>query len=157
LSAKGGVAKGLDRPTHRRRYVRRVKFLRSIIAVLVLLAWLGAGVHMALEHGGILHGAEMGEAMHTHEEAPAEEGHHHHHDFDAQTAARLAKSLDEQFPAPQWQALDQFLAEFTAGWRRVAPMLERPGVWSAPPDERAVGWLLVCRTAHPVRGPSLAA
>ncbi len=133
-----------------------VRLLRQIIAALVLFAWLGAGTHMALSHGGLLHGSHLGEAMHEEGPAPAD-GAHHHHDLDAMTAARLAKSAVQQFPAPQTLALEQFVAESTAWLWVVRSECERPGVEDPPPDERASGWLLACRTAHPVRGPSLPA
>ena len=59
--------------------------------------------------------------------------------------------------APVWVPLCDALAErLTATLREGREPRLRPACDHAPPDGRAFGWLLVCQTALPVRGPSLA-
>ena len=66
------------------------------------------------------------------------------------------KSAEHKTLTPVWVPLfDVMVARFADMMREGRePRL----LWTrdhAPPDERAFGWLLVCQTAHPVRGPSL--
>ena len=123
----------------------------------MLLAWLFAGAHVAMEHGG----EELGEAMHgahhhDDDDAPGD-GNHHHHDLGPTTAAQFTKSAGQQILAPQWVPIyDRFLAGVAALLRKMETIHEHPIVCDSPPDERASGWLLLCQTALPVRGPSLA-
>lgn len=87
-----------------------------------------------------------------HEGEPEGEGHHHH--FTAFASSPLAKLLALKVPM-QWVAWDWVVAERGQEMLRAAVVLRVAVVsWESPPDERAAGWLLVCRTARPVRGPS---
>jgi hypothetical protein len=136
-----------------------VKLGRHIFAMLLLLAWLSAGVHLAIEHGGVPFCAHFEETMHgaqhhDHGSEPAEAC-DNHHDFGAITAAKLAKVLTKQLLATQSNRLcDCLLAELAAALDRNNAEILRSTVGDSPPDERASGWLLVVQTALPVRGPS---
>ena len=67
------------------------------------------------------------------------------------------KSVELKALSPVWVPLFDILAERLAETQREdrEPRL-LPTREHAPPDEREFGWLLVCQTALPVRGPSLA-
>jgi hypothetical protein len=142
-----------------------VKITRHIFAALVLLAWLYAGAHVALEHGGETLTSHLSGAVpddhhhddHDHDEpAPRDAEHHHHHDLGELTGTQFTKSVEHQALIPQWVALyDRLIEELAEVQRRAAELDERSVVGESPPDERAVGWLLVVQTALPVRGPSL--
>ena len=137
-----------------------VKSTRQLIAALVLLAWAFALAHLALEHGGEFVGSHFDAAAHdgrSGDEGDAPADGHHHHDLGAVTSAQLAKSVEQQLPAPQWTPLyDQLVARLAAVLRDMDATRERSMIGDSPPDERAFGWLLDCHTALPVRGPSLA-
>lgn len=153
--------KELDRKRGCRRYVALVKFTRQLIAALVVLAWLCAGAHVALEHGGKVFGshfdaAEHGE--HHHGDAPAPGDNEHHHELGVITVAQFAKTSAQQLLAPQWVPIyDRLLAELAALRRGVDVPHEHSVVGDSPPDTRMSGWLFVVQTALQVRGPSLAA
>ena len=134
-----------------------VKLFLQLIAALTLLAWLGAGVHVALAHGGEGFGVEVhGEQHHDDDDAPGESD-HHHHDLGAVTSAAFAKSAEKQLLAPQWiPLLGEVIAQLAAMLHSTDAVRERTLIGDSPPDERASGWLLVCQTALQVRGPSLA-
>lgn len=138
--------------------------LKRVFSFLTLLCWLFATGHVALEHGGVAsgrahHAVAGGADDDDHDDdAPAPGGAHHHHDLSVIDSAQWMDAKAYQAPAPVWEplffdALAEHLAEILRQGRemRVLPTFEH-----APPDERASGWLLVCQTAHPVRGPSLA-
>ncbi len=136
--------------------------LHRIFALLTLLGWLFAAGHVALEHGGVAdggaHHALFGGADDDghDDDAPPQDGEHHHHDFSALSAGQWMKSAEHKALAPVWVPLFDVLAERIADMLREGrePRLLRRRE-HAPPDERAFGWLLVCQTALPVRGPSL--
>ena len=69
------------------------------------------------------------------------------------------KSAEHKTLAPVWVPLFDVLEERFADMMREGREGREPRLFRtcehAPPDERAFGWLLVCQTAHPVRGPSL--
>jgi hypothetical protein len=138
-----------------------VNFTHRHIAALMLFAWLFAGAHLALEHGGVAFCAHLEEAMHGaqhHEHGSGAGDESHHHDFVAMTAAQFAKSAGKQLQAPQWVPIfERLVAELAASLRRADVLHERSIVGDSPPDSRKSGWLFVVQSARPVRGPSLAA
>lgn len=152
--------KCLDRFQKRVREAAPVKLTRQLIAALMLIAWLFAGAHVAVEHGGEAFGFHSDEAAHGEHhhdddhDAPGDSD-HHRHDLGAVTSATFTKSAEKQILAPQWVPLfSQFVAHLAAMLHGTE--LEQTLIDDAPPDERASGWLLVCQTALQVRGPSLA-
>jgi hypothetical protein len=141
---------------------RLVKLSRQLITALMLLAWLCAGAHVALEHGGDVFGSHVDSAEHGHHHhhdgapVPSEDG--HHHDLGATTTAQFSKAAEQQFLAPQWVPIyDHLLAELAALLRGVGVPHEHSVVGDSPPDTRMFGWLYVVHTALQVRGPSLTA
>ena len=136
-----------------------VKLSRQLIAALMLLAWLCAGAHVALEHGGDGFGSHPGEAVHGghhHDEEPAPDEDDHHHDLGAVTAAQFAKSAGQERLAPQWVPIyERLAAELAASQGGADARHKHSVVGDSPPDTRMSGWLLVVQTALPVRGPSL--
>lgn len=141
-----------------------MKLARRLLAALVLSVWLLAIGHVALEHCAAMNGAcavactpaeEMPHEPHSDEPGGAEA--HHHHHFIA-WAVQLVKVVDGKTLMPAWLPLNDVLADrLTALLREMAATLEPVEAWDSPPDERSSGWLLLCQTAHPVRGPSLPA
>jgi hypothetical protein len=126
-----------------------------------LLAWLCAGAHVTLEHGGETFGSHIGEAVHGdhhHNDEPAPgDSDDHHHDIGV-VIAQFAKASDQQLLAPHWvPVFDRLLAELAALLRGADARHEHSVVGESPPDTRMSGWLFVVQTARPVRGPSLAA
>lgn len=130
--------------------------------MLTLLGWLFAAGHVALRHGGVAQGGSEHAAPGAahgddHDDnAPSQDGEgHHHHDFAAVDGGQWSKAVDERTLAPVWMSLVDMLADRLAEREERQPRL-LPTREHAPPDERAFGWLFVCQTALPVRGPSLA-
>ena len=122
----------------------------------MLLAWLCAGAHVTLEHGGEAFGEAVHGEHHNDDESVPGDDNHHHHDLGAVTAAQFAKSSEQQLLAPQWVPIyDRLGAELSALLRGTDAQHEHSVVGDSPPDERASGWLFVVQTALPVRGPSL--
>ena len=79
-----------------------------------------------------------------------------HHDLAPLTASQFAKAAEQNAPAPVWIALcNTLVVQLTAMLRDSCEPRLHAGLEHSPPDERASGWLLVCRSALPVRGPSL--
>ena len=138
-----------------------MKLSRQLIAALMLLAWLGAGAHVALEHGGKGCFSHISAAMHGghhHDDAPAPGEDEHHHDLGVMMTAQFAKAAEQQLLAPQWVPIyDRLLAELAALLRGAHVPHEHSVVGDSPPDTRMSGWLFVVQTALQVRGPSLAA
>ena len=141
-----------------------MRALHRVVALLALLGWLFAAGHVASEHGGVADGgalhARLGceDGADHEDDGPAQDGEHHqHHDLTALGAGQWMKSSEHKAVAPMWMLPSDLLSALLAdmaGERREPRLLRtRDG---SPPDERASGWLLVCRTAHPVRGPSFA-
>jgi hypothetical protein len=128
------------------------------LAVLVLLAWIGAWVHVAGSHAGdltvcadaCLHQEESGSGS-----APEGDG-HHHHDLGALLGHKPVTAPTVALLALPWTPL---VEELGTRWVALAAdaeaRLASPGFDSSPPDERFSGWLLIVHTARPVRGPSL--
>ena len=142
--------------------------LHRIFALLTLLTWLFAAGHVALEHGGVADGGAQHALLGCvnggdHDDGgPAQDGEHHqHHDLTALGDTQRLKSAEQKALAPAWvpisisicEALAMRLADLFG--EKCGPCLRRAHE-CAPADERAFGWLLVCRVAHPVRGPSVA-
>ena len=136
-----------------------VKRSHPLIAALMLLAWLCAGAHVALEHGGGGFGSHPGEAVHGghhHDEEPAPDADEHHHDLGTVTASQFTKSAGQQLLAPHWVPIyARLVAELAASQRGADARHAHSVVGDSPPDTRMSGWLLVVQTALPVRGPSL--
>ena len=139
-----------------------VRSFSRVLALLTLLGWLFATGHVALRHGGVAdggaHHAMLGGADDDHDDdAPAQGDEHHHHDLSVMDGGQWMKLAEHKALAPVWVPLIDILAERLAERQqedcepRLLPRSEH-----APPDGRAFGWLLVCQTALPVRGPSLA-
>ena len=138
-----------------------MSFHRRLLAVLMLFGWLFAIGHVALEHAGVAdggahHAFSDGDDDDEHD-APSHDGDHHDHDFSSLSDAQWMKSAEHKTLVAMWVPLFDALAERLADMLREdrKPRLLRTRE-HAPPDERASGWLLVCQTALPVRGPSLA-
>jgi hypothetical protein len=151
------INNALDQSPPQVGLVRLVKHSRPLIAALMLLAWLSAGAHVALEFGGMNFGAHIGEATHEpgHHDHHDGDGGHHHHDLGTAARTQFAKTSDERLPAPHWTPVfDRLLIEWDAMLRSAAA--ERPSLarTDAPPDERMTGWLFTVRTALQVRGPA---
>lgn len=143
-----------------RQFLRFVKATSRYFAAFALFGWLFAIAHVAFEHGGVMDGG----AAHPHmdgandaddDDGPEHDG-HHHHDLTVLTGGQFAKAAEQKAPVPMWMPLRSDLVQRLAAMLRDAhepPLLA--GLEHSPPDERASGWLLVCRSALPVRGPSL--
>ena len=136
-----------------------MQLFHRTIAVMLLLGWLFAIGHVVAEHGG-----EMGQAGHhdavgghgedDHHDAPVPDSHRH----DLTATATPSANLTAQIAAMSvWVPIyDAFVERLAAMLREAAEPRVGIGVGDSPPDERSSGWLLVCQTAHPVRGPSFA-
>ena len=138
-----------------------MRHAHRVIAFVILLGWLFATGHVALEHGGVADGgathAQAADGTdHDHDDdGPAHDG-DHHHDLTALMGGQFAKAADHKTLAPVWVPLCSALMEGPTAMLREAN--ESGGNFDfgcAPPDARASGWLLVLQTALPVRGPSL--
>ena len=102
--------------------------------------------HPAAEHAA--HGHDDDDDGPTHD-APS------HHDLIPLTANQFAKAVEQNAPAPVWVVLcNTLVVQLTAMLRDSREPRLQAGRVHSPPDERASGWLLVCRSALPVRGPS---
>ena len=133
-----------------------MKFARQCLAALVLSVWLLALGHVALEHCAVMNGGCV-VACQSHTGGGHEGDEHPHHHLTAFASSPLGKVLAWKMPL-LWRSFDQMLAE---QWSEISRASLEPRAalasWESPPDERAAGWLFVCQTARPVRGPSLAA
>ena len=133
---------------------------RRVIARCLLLGWLFAIGHVATEHGEVVgNSAQVESAGHgnDHHDGGPEHGGNHHHALTAVDAGQFAKAAEHKALAPVWVPLYSALVERLTAMLREAE--ESRSVFDyrhSPPDRRASGWLLVVRTALPVRGPSLA-
>lgn len=134
-------------------------FSRRFIALLLLLGWLNALAHVAFEHSGATDQATThasllcGSAHCSQPHLPPDEG-RHRHDLSGLTGERL-DLLKE--PAPvEGRLLSGVLREIFAALERKAAQpsagKEQAGRIE---DARTQGFLFVCFTARPVRGPSL--
>jgi hypothetical protein len=136
-----------------------VRIHQRFIAVLVLLSWIFAIGHVLLEH----HGLPQGHAHHAAHEWTGEcPGHDDHQDGADDHRDLTAAAARFSLGHPSQQALTAILlstpllhlaigaADVTQA--AAAVHVDRRG---SPPDFRATGWLLLARTALPVRGPSL--
>jgi hypothetical protein len=135
-----------------------LKSSRRYLAVLVLLAWIGAWVHVAGNHAGdltvcadaCLH-QESGETG----SAPKSDG-HHHHDLGALLIHKPVTAPAAALLALPWTPLVEDLGMRWLALAREAEVSQaHVDLSDAPPDERFCGWLMVVHTARPVRGPSL--
>lgn len=133
------------------------------IAFLLLLGWFFATGHVALRHGAVadggVHHAFVGDGEnddHDDHDAPSRDSQHHHHDLTA-VAHGPAARWELTVLAPEWLPLyDAFIERLTPVARDARQPQSMAGLEHSPPDQRASGWLFVCRSALPVRGPSLA-
>ena len=129
--------------------------IRRLLAVVVLLALLGAGIHMALEHGGSSVAVHRIAHCHDHGDCPHGQNAEHLHDLNLSTQGHIGKDL---LQSPQWIPLFELdLARLTALLRHPQTAFRHLPVFPHCWDERASGWLFVCRTALPARAPSLLA
>ena len=135
---------------------------KRLIAFLLLLGWLFATGHVALQHGGVANGGAHhalvgdGDDDDHDDDAPPQDSHHHHHDLTVVGDGKVAK-CEQTVLAPVWLPLcDALIARLAAALRDASEPRLLPGPEHSPPDQRAFGWLLACRSALPVRGPSLA-
>ena len=135
-----------------------------VFGLLTLLGWLFATGHVASRHEGIADGGahhaltDRADDDDHDDDAPAQNGeHHHHHDLSVSDGGQWMKSAEHKTLVPVWVSLLDALAEQLTAMLREGREPRLPLTREhSPPDERAFGWLLVCQTAHPVRGPSLA-
>ena len=140
-----------------------VRSFSRVFALLTLLGWLFATWHVVSRHGGVADGGmhhalpDRADDDDHHHDAPPQDGEHHHHELSVMDGGQWMKSAEHRTLAPVWVPLFDVLAERFADMLRKGrePHLLRLHE-HAPPDERGFGWLLVCQTAVPVRGPSLA-
>jgi hypothetical protein len=136
---------------------------RRVIAFCLLLGWLVAIGHVAIEHGSAVerdvHHELIGhdDDHDHHDDGEQEEEDHHHHDLLALAGGPFLKAAEHNALAPVWVPLHSALLERLTVILREAR--EQPvGLFDfgdSPPDSRASGWLLVVQTALQVRGPSL--
>ena len=135
-----------------------MQLFHRTIAVMLLFGWLFATGHVLAEHGGETgqaghHEAIVGHADDDHHDAPADDS--HQHDLTA-TVTQSANLTAQSAAMSVWVPLcDAFVERLAAMLREAAEPQVGIGVGDSPPDERSSGWLLVCQTALPVRGPSL--
>jgi hypothetical protein len=137
---------------------------RRITALFLLLCWLLAAGHVVAEHGCDVskpsqhslvgydatgaHGYDLGTG-HGRET--------HSHDVTT-TATRSGNYSRLIAPvSPRLPFLDAFAERFVASLRLLSDSFADVAPGKTPEDERSSGWLLVCQTALPVRGPSLSA
>lgn len=142
-----------------------MKVLHRILALIALCAWLSAGAHVALEHGGdaqaalpeqVVQGDHRHDHHHHDDEVPTPADGHHHHELSSATVS-LAKSVQKGLHAPQPAPIGERLLAELALLLRGSEIPGQVSVYGdSPPDLRMSGWLFVAQTARPVRGPSLA-
>lgn len=142
-------------------YVGPVKLVRQVIAALMLVFWISASAHLALEHGGATFGVQLAGLSHDHSDGHHHgetDEEHHHHNLGAVTHAQIKKGNERPLLIPAWQPIAELFLDqlrLAAGESARLPIFGSDG--RAELDHRWSGWLLVARTALPVRGPSLAA
>jgi hypothetical protein len=135
----------------------------------MLLAWLLAGAHVALEHGGkvaVAH-AGHGDEFDSHDAHDHGHGHHHdddgepvddpehHHELGAAVPWHSAKSWGQQLVALQWIPIyNRLIAALSEVDRGIEAVHVHSVFGDSPPDTRLSGWLFVAQTALQVRGPS---
>ena len=139
-----------------------VRSFSRVFALLTLLGWLFATWHVVSRHGGVADGGvhhalpDSADDDDHHHDAPPQDGEHHHHDFSVMDEGQWMKSAEYNTVTPAWVPLfDMFVERFADTLREGREPRLLPKFGHAPPDERGFGWLLVCQTALPVRGPSL--
>ncbi len=98
---------------------------------------------------GAKHEAAVSHLDDHHDHAPRHDSHLH----DLTAAAQAVRSV---IATTVWVPLCDMLVERLAAMlREAAEPRSGIGLGDSAHDQRASGWLLVCHTAHPVRGPSL--
>ena len=134
-------------------------FSRRFTALLLLLGWLNAIAHVAFEHGGATdhattHASLVCESVHCSQpHLPPDQG-CHRHDLSGWTGERL--DILKEPPPVEGGLLSGVLREiFAALERKAAQPAARKEQDGRLEDARTQGFLLVCFTARPVRGPSL--
>ncbi|MEQ1852792.1 MAG: hypothetical protein ABMA01_14535 [Chthoniobacteraceae bacterium] len=133
-----------------------MRFTLRLTAALVLFGWLFAIGHLAVEHGAIAFAAVDHELIGHDDDHHDDDPEHHHHDLSVLPPGPLTKATDEDALAPVWISLHDELAASLTRLQRDSSQSHRNACFgNAAPDARASGWLLVCRTARPVRGPSV--
>lgn len=129
-----------------------VNRLKTIVAMVLLAAWLPASSHCLLEIAGLIHGNDCHATVHGHNHGAEEPG-HDAADGNCQIEAgnyRLPKpgsfALSPDFMPCLLLSLAPPVSDLTAsvpGFRA-----------NAPPPELPVTWCFVWRTALPPRAPS---
>lgn len=129
---------------------------QRIISFALLCGWLFAIGHVACEHDGMgdcgAHVALLAQGADPCD-CGAAPGNYppHHHELTA-----FAKLAEDKPLTPVWVPISGALMTLSsAALRDECERLASFSSEASPPDRRALGWLLVVQTAHPVRGPSL--
>jgi len=139
-----------------------MRLLNPVFAMLTVLGWFFATGHVALQHGGSadcdVHYSFgwSGDCDETHGDAPVQKGGWHHHDFRVVAVGSWSKLAEHKALTPVCLPICEVLAEQLEAVLRADRQLRGFLLQSehSPPDQRASGWLAVCRSAQPVRGPS---
>lgn len=133
--------------------LRRVKVLRSIVAVLLAAVWLPASSHAVLEHFGLIH---QGHAAHH-----ADSSGSHEHDTDNHEAADGKCALSSKcvsVPAAKAVATPLSFATLASDWAFELHVAQHPSGLAPPgvaPPQLSHRWQFSFRTALPARAPSL--
>ena len=140
-----------------RAMVAPVKPALRLIAVFVLFGWLLVIGHLAVVHGAGAYSSVDHELFSHEDDHHDDDPDHHHHVITVLPPGSLSKGALHKALVPVWMPYFDALAERLALPPR-DPVVQRAVIppLTEPPDVRNSGWLLVCRTARPVRGPSLA-
>ncbi len=134
-------------------------FTRRLTALLLLLGWLTAIAHVAFEHGGATagwttHASALSGSENCSQPLLPPDAAQHRHDLSGLTGERV-ELVKEPDPV-EGTLLSGVLQEVFAALEREA---SQPAVGTEQEgrslDARTHGFLLVCFTARPVRGPSL--
>lgn len=127
-----------------------------IITLTLLLVWLFATGHVVSEHGGMKAEAGHHEDVVSHLDDGHDHGPQHGSHAHDLTTVVVAHSVKSLVAMPIRLPLQHALVErLTAMLRAATEPQEGIGVGDSELDRRSSGWLLVCQTARPVRGPSL--
>ena len=138
-----------------------LKTHRPLLAVLMLLAWFVTSTHIVLEHGGDWWGCHAEAALdggHHDEDSELPGEPHHHHDLGVVLLGKALAAQKVDSASSGWTPLAALIfGQFTPVLRAASVPLGWAAIGDSPPDARSSGWLLIARTARPVRGPALAA
>lgn len=132
-----------------------IRPFRGLISSILLFSWLFATGAILIEHGGAIGPGYFTEAKDhsARHEGPGHEAHSH----DLATTSRPTDHQIAPSPIPV-APLDNSILELTvAQLREVENSQTAIELTERPSDEGSSVWLIVCRTASPVRAPSPAA